>query len=214
MQLINLLVGGPTAEWPAALKHRQIVGPWIGADRGNLRLLKLGIIPQLAIGDFDSMTHQEFMGMKNQVPELRIFDTHKDNTDTELALKIALDHFHARHIHIYGATGGRIDHFLSNLFMVLEPRFRKFAERVILIDRKNTISFYLPGRHRIDKEPDKKYLAFIPLGGMHVSLSHVEYPLDHHGIGFPRSYSSNEFIGNYAKFNFDRNVMCVIQSKD
>lgn len=214
MRLVNLLVGGPTAEWPVALKQGRIKGPWIGADRGNLRLLKLGVVPKLAVGDFDSMTHQEFTWVKKRVPKLLTFSTHKDNTDTELVLKAALDRFRARQIHIYGATGGRIDHFLSNLLMVLEPRFRKFAERIKLIDRKNIIGFYLPGTHQVNKRLNKKYLAFIPLGRMHVSLWHVEYPLNHHWIDFPRSYSSNEFMGSYARFSFDRNVMCVIQSQD
>ncbi|XIF20286.1 MAG: thiamine diphosphokinase [Acetilactobacillus jinshanensis] len=214
MKLINLLVGGPTAEWPQALKKGQIKGPWIGADRGNLRLIKLGIDPMVAIGDFDSMNPNELKLVKQHVKDVRSFDTHKDFTDTELLLMAAIRDYDPELIRIYGATGGRIDHFLSNLFMVLEPRFRKYAERIKMIDDKNAIGFYLPGSHVIDKEPDKKYLAFVPLGGMHVSLSHVEYPFDHHWIGFPRSYSSNEFIGNYAKFSFDQNIMCVIQSKD
>ena len=214
MKRLNLLVGGPTAEWPQALKKGQIKGPWIGADRGNLRLIKLGIDPLVAIGDFDSMTAAELRLVKRHVNDVRSFNTHKDFTDTELLLMAAIQDYDPDTIRIYGATGGRIDHFLSNLLMVLEPRFRKYAERIKLIDAKNSIGFYLPGRHRVNKEPDKRYLAFVPLGGMHVTLDHVEYPLNRHWIGFPRSYSSNEFIGNYARFGFDRNIMCVIQSKD
>ena len=214
MKRINLLAGGPVAEWPQELRMGQIHGPWLGADRGNLRLLKLGIQPLVAIGDFDSLNSAEFRIVKQRVNDVRTFNSHKDFTDTELLLMTAIHDYHPQSIVIYGATGGRIDHFLSNLFMVLEPRFRPFAEKIKLIDAKNTISFALPGHHQIRREPDKSYLAFVPLGGMHVSLSHVEYPLNHHWIGFPRSYSSNEFIGNYARFSFDQNVMCVIQSRD
>ena len=46
---LNVLVGGPTQQWPDTLKSGQIEGPWIGVDRGAIRLLQLGIKPEIAV---------------------------------------------------------------------------------------------------------------------------------------------------------------------
>ena len=40
MQKINLLVGGPKTEWPTELVNGKIKGPFIGVDRGALKLLE------------------------------------------------------------------------------------------------------------------------------------------------------------------------------
>ncbi|GLB46815.1 thiamine pyrophosphokinase [Philodulcilactobacillus myokoensis] len=214
MTTVNLLVGGPTEFWPTSLKKHQFNGKWVGADRGNLRLIKMGITPSIAIGDFDSMNQDELNLVKHHVKTIISSSPIKDDTDTELGLKITMDHFNFDQINIFGATGGRIDHFLTNLFMMLEPRFRPIVPKVKIIDNQNTINFYLPGKHFIDKENDKHYLAFVPLETMHLTLNDEKYRLNHRLVKYPTSYSSNEFIGQRNHFEFDHGILCVIQSKD
>ncbi|MHA8111074.1 thiamine diphosphokinase [Lactobacillaceae bacterium Melli_B4] len=211
---LNLLVGGPTENWPQSLVDHQIKGDWIGVDRGNLRLIELGIDPRYAIGDFDSMSAAELTLVERHVANVKHYQSEKDDTDTQLGVKAALEDFHADSLDIYGATGGRIDHFLANFLMVLELRFRAYAPKIRLIDAQNTISYFLPGEHMLKKEPDKKYLAFVPLTPMHLTLLDEKYKLDHFPIQNPVSLASNEFIGDTAHFEFDDGVIAVIQSKD
>ena len=52
MTHVNIMAGGPQACLPAAWE--QLPGVWIGVDRGTLRLVRAGIHPELAVGDFDS----------------------------------------------------------------------------------------------------------------------------------------------------------------
>lgn len=213
----NILVGGPTERWPEILKNdpKAIPGNWIGVDRGSFRLLKMGIIPKIAIGDYDSLIASERDWLEQNVKDIRYSIPEKDDTDTELGLKVALFDVNASEIVIYGTTGGRIDHELVNLFMLLEPRFRPFAERVTLIDKQNTIRFYLPGHHTIQKEPDKKYLAFVSLTKVdNLTLFDEKYQLDHFSSDDPISWASNEFIGDHATFSFQSGLVAVIQSKD
>lgn len=59
-----VLLGGPKEDWPQDIKERfvsaQKAGDLIiGVDRGALFLLELGIRPDVAIGDFDSLKAEE-----------------------------------------------------------------------------------------------------------------------------------------------------------
>ncbi|MDT7014287.1 thiamine diphosphokinase [Levilactobacillus namurensis] len=211
----NLLVGGPKANWPQALTDQEITGPWIGVDRGTLRLIGLNIQPVAAIGDFDSLQEPELQLVRRNVKDIRQAQPEKDFTDTQMAVMVAFRDYHADRVDIYGATGGRLDHFMANLFLVLEPQYKKYANQIRLIDRQNTITFYLPGHYRLQKEADKKYLAFIPLTPIdHLSLFDEKYPLHDEPIPYPISFASNEFIGETGTFQFDTGLLCVIQSCD
>lgn len=215
MTKFNLLVGGPTSEWPDALKAGEIEGPWVGVDRGTLRLIEMGIHPVVAVGDFDSMTKTEFNRLYEVVDDIRTAIPEKDETDTEMAITVAIKDYHASQLDVFGATGGRLDHFLANLWLVLRPQYREFAPHIRLIDRQNTITFYLPGEYEIHREPDMKYLAFVPLeavGGL--VLTDEKYTLRKTDIPFPLSLASNEFVGNVGHFKFDSGLVAVIQSRD
>lgn len=215
MKVLNLLVGGPIDLWPDDLKAGRIKGNWIGIDRGNLHLIDMGIDPLVAIGDFDSLKPEELQLVKEHIHDIRQSIPEKDDTDTQLGLKVAIEEHHADRLDIYGATGGRLDHFLANLWMVLEPRFKKYAPKIRLLDRQNTITFFLPGEYEIVKEPDKKYLAFVALTPMaHLTLFDEKYKLHDYQVKRPISLASNEFVGETARFKFASGVMCVIQSKD
>ena len=117
-------------------------------------------------------------------------------------------------VHVYGATGGRLDHLLANIWLVLDPVFRPWAPQIKLIDNQNTVQFFLPGDYQISKEPDKRYLAFVPLMPMHLTLPDEKYQLDGAYNDYPISWASNEFNGNTGHFSFDTGVLAVIQSKD
>ncbi len=215
MKVLNLLVGGPIELWPDSLKAGTVAGDWIGIDRGNLHLIEKGIDPIVAIGDFDSLKPAELKLVQDHIPDIRRSIPEKDDTDTQLGLKVAIEEHHADRLDIYGATGGRLDHFLANLWMVLEPRFEKYAPKIRLIDCQNTFTFYLPGEYVIDKEPDKSYLAFVPLTPMkHLTLFDAKYTLDDYQVKRPMSLASNEFVGETTRFKFNEGIMCVIQSKD
>ncbi|KRL07726.1 thiamine diphosphokinase [Liquorilactobacillus hordei] len=213
---INLLVGGPVSEWPDELLERNTDKIWVGADRGALRLVKKGIQPAIAIGDFDSSTKEEQDLIRENSKKVYTAKPEKDDTDTELSLKIIFESFqNISRINIFGATGGRIDHLLANLFFVLRKPFYEYADKIYIFDRFNTINFYKPGSYAIQKEKDKKYLAFVPMSGVEkLSLVDEKYRLDEKSFKIPVSLASNEFIGEKGHFSFTTGVVCVIQSKD
>ncbi|WP_436651622.1 thiamine diphosphokinase [Latilactobacillus sakei] len=216
MKRVNLLAGGPVDQWASELATITTVpGQWITADRGTLRLLQQGVTPTIAVGDFDSITPAEKEQVLAAVSDIRSVQAEKDETDTQLALSIAFEELQADRVVVYGATGGRIDHFLANLFMAVEECFRTVLNRIEMRDRQNTIQFYAPGTYELTKEADKKYLAFIPLvPTTDLNLVDEKYPLTHFDTTVPISWASNEFIGEKAHFNFKTGIVAVIQSKD
>ena len=210
--IVNLLVGGPTANYPADLTT--IPGPWVGADRGALRLVTRGIQPVMVVGDFDSIDAAELQTVKDALVGAIVVKPDQDHTDTQLAIKSIFEQLQPDEVHLYGATGGRLDHLLANMWLVLDPVFRQWAPQIKLIDKQNSVRFFLPGDYQITKEADKRYLAFVPLMPMHLTLPDEKYQLDAAYNAYPISWASNEFSGNTGHFSFDAGVLAVIQSRD
>lgn len=214
MERLRLLIGGPISEWPEELAKGTLAGPWAAADRGAHRLLALGHVPVLTVGDFDSMTPSEREQTLAQLPRVVSAKPEKDETDTELLLDIVERELQPDLIEIYGATGGRIDQLLSNIWIFTQPRFQQLATKVILIDRTNRVSFYLPGTHAITHTPGMNYLGFMPLTPVTgLTLIDEKYKLTN-WQGNPFSFSSNEFDGDVNHFSFESGMVAVIESRD
>lgn len=80
----------------------------IAADAGYLHLMRIGVEPDLVIGDFDSL------GAAPERPNVIVCPVKKDDTDTLIAVRRALDRGFSK-IMIFGGTGGRLDHTLANI---------------------------------------------------------------------------------------------------
>ena len=145
----------------------------------------------------------------------RIAVPEKDDTDTELCLRLIEQRFHPDLISIYGATGGRIDHLLANLFCLLRPEFLNMISKVEFIDKNNVIRFYNPGEHEIKQIEGMRYLAFVSMGPVDdLNLYDEKYRLRHADLSRVISLASNEFVSETAHFSFKNGNVCVIWSKD
>lgn len=101
------------------LRERPADGDFvIAADAGYRTCRRLGIVPDLLLGDFDSMEEP------TDFPRVRRVPVEKDDTDTMLAVKTALEQGCST-VYLYGGTGGRrLDHTLANLQSLLYLRRR------------------------------------------------------------------------------------------
>lgn len=81
----------------------------LAADGGYRALYSLGYMPDLLLGDFDSLGD---LPLPADLPVVR-FPVRKDDTDTGLALRHGLD-LGFRDFALYGCAGGRVDHLLAN----------------------------------------------------------------------------------------------------
>lgn len=89
----------------------------IAVDAGFAHLEAIGIVPDMAVGDFDSL------GYVPQCRRVSRFPVKKDKSDMELALEKAVAWDHDELV-VYGALGGRLDHTVANLQL-----FAKFSEQ-------------------------------------------------------------------------------------
>jgi thiamine pyrophosphokinase len=101
------------------LRERPAEGDYvIAADAGYRVCQQLDIIPDLLLGDFDSMEAPTDFANIRRVP------VEKDDTDTMLAMKTGLSN-ECTEFFLYGGTGGkRLDHTLANLQSLLYLRRR------------------------------------------------------------------------------------------
>lgn len=105
----------------------------ICADGGYDHAVKIGIKPDIVLGDMDSV--------RNDYSDERYekFPVEKDWTDSELAVNYVIDRGFDSAV-LLGCTGTRGDHSLSNIFLL--RHLEKNGVSAVLIDDNNMI--YMP----------------------------------------------------------------------
>ena len=106
------------------------------ADGGAESALKLKIIPQYIIGDFDSINPETLNYFKNKSVLIKI--KRQNDTDVEKCLKTAINK-NFEEVILLGAAGSRLDHTFCNLGIVL-----KFFNRIKIqiVHQKSVLSAY------------------------------------------------------------------------
>lgn len=89
----------------------------ICADNGIKHARKLGVCPDLILGDFDSCDQEDLAYFEAQNVKVQRVPTMKDETDTELAIDTALIKG-ATEIDVFGGVGSRMDHSLGNIHLL------------------------------------------------------------------------------------------------
>ncbi|MCM3569107.1 thiamine diphosphokinase [Neobacillus mesonae] len=213
--IINILAGGPEDHLPD-LHHyigKNVI--WVGVDRGVFHLLKRNIKPDIAFGDFDSVSREELTYIEEEVKELKRYHPIKDETDMELALNWALME-KPDTIRLFGATGGRLDHLFANVQLLIQPLKAGQKTDIFLIDRYNEIFLRAPGTYTI-KKTEEKYISFVPLtlDVSNLTLEGFKYPLKDRHISLGSTLCiSNELISECGTFSFSEGILIVIRSHD
>lgn len=104
MKKCFIIAGGPFDGFFDEISNNDLV---ITADRGFDHAKKIDIIPDIAIGDFDSTEKPDF---ENTIALNPI----KDVTDTVAAINLAIEKGY-KNICVYGGLGGRESHTISNI---------------------------------------------------------------------------------------------------
>ncbi|WP_237662011.1 thiamine diphosphokinase [Sutcliffiella horikoshii] len=212
--IIHIVAGGPKDRIPDLhhLEEENVI--WVGVDRGVAYLLEQNIQPAKAFGDFDSITSRELHDIKVKLPHAEVYPSEKDETDTEIAVNWALDH-DPELIRIFGGTGGRLDHFLGNIQLML-----KGMERHTLIeihDIQNQLYALKEGTYSIMKDDSLPFISFMPITPhvKGITLVGFKYPLEKKNIRFGDTLCiSNELEVESGTFSFDEGILMVIRSRD
>jgi thiamine pyrophosphokinase len=93
----------------------------VAVDGGADTLARLGITPQMLVGDLDSISSRARAELEAKGVEIVLLPVAKDETDTEAALRLMVERG-AKDIIVFGALGGpRLDHLVGNLLLLTSP---------------------------------------------------------------------------------------------
>ncbi|MGI8588018.1 MAG: thiamine diphosphokinase [Chloroflexia bacterium] len=187
-----IVAAGPEAalpDWPWLPRPDLVVA----ADGGLTHALALGLVPAVALGDFDSLDQATLAEFEAAHPEATIrhyVHELKVETDTEAAVVAAVQ-ARATEIVLTGVLGGRWDHSLANLLLLTHPLLAQVQARIITAD---TEIFLLRGHtNRQIHGRIGDLVSLLPLDTVEgVTLSGLEYPLLEETLygGFGRGVSN------------------------
>ena len=205
---IGVLAGGDSSLLP---KNQDI---YLGVDGGCLKLLEQGLSLDIAVGDFDSVSEVDLRKVQAQAKQVVQSVPEKNDTDLELALKTVFEDYPDAAVTVYGAFGGRLDHFLSNIFLPTDPDLAPYMEQIQLVDEQNRLVFRPAGSHEIQPDPTMTYVGFMPVGEGRLEITGAKYPLHSENYFLKAMYGSNEFLDQAIQVSLDRGYLVIVYSKD
>jgi thiamine pyrophosphokinase len=188
----------------------------IGADGGTRHFESAGRLPDLVCGDADSLDADELQRLRDRGTAVELHPSDKDESDTELCVRAALERGAAQ-IVILGALGGsRVEHGIANQLLLAAPLLDGM-DAVMLhgatsIRRIGTVEG--PGRVEIDGTAED-FVSLLPLDDpvTGVSTDGLRYPLSAEAlaIGSTRGLS-NELTGHHAAVTTTGGRLLVIHT--
>ena len=189
----------------------------IACDAGFVYAQQLGILPDLIVGDFDSLSDAGpvFMSALQEIADndpdrIVKLNIKKDDTDTIRAIKIALEKGYKK-FYLYGALGGkRIDHSLANIQALLFIKhnggrgYIMDADKMLMVAENETIRF-----HR----GNSGYLSIFSLSekAKGVTLKGLMYTMENGYLtnDFPLGVSNEFVIDEEAEITVEEGTLLV-----
>lgn len=208
-----LFAGAAITDYSFCEKYLQNADWIICCDGGMHHAKALGITPDYIVGDFDSVRPEVLEEYRNMGISIRQFPTHKNETDMQLGMLLALE-LGATELVLIGGIGDRFDHTLANAHLLLY--LLKKGVRGILVNEKNRVEL-------IDKEVTLygkagDLVSTIPLSMQveGVTLEGLEYPLVDYDLALDDKLVavSNVMTGTEAKVKIRKGYLFVMKTRD
>lgn len=178
----------------------------IAADSGFSLLKRMGMMPDLVLGDFDSLTEDKPTGC-----EILTAAAEKDDTDTMLAVKTALSRGYSD-ITIAGSIGGRLDHTFANIQSLAYIVDNGGSGR--LVGESDTAEIFGVGEYRFRKNESMYFSVFSYSEEAVVTTKGTKYDLDSYRLtsSFPLGVS-NEILSSECILKIEKGRVLIIFSK-
>ena len=188
----------------------------IAADRGVEFFKGTDWQPEVAVGDFDSLSAEGALYLQGlRETEIMRLKPEKDDSDTQSAVNHMIREG-AKEILIFGATGTRLDHVLANLGLL--SMGKEQGVQIVLADQWNYITLVESGTVLKKEEQFGKYVSFFSVGGdvAGLSLKGFKYPLNRYHLTVADSglTVSNEITEETAEITYDSGQLLMIMSRD
>lgn len=182
----------------------------ICADGGVEYALKAGYVPDIVIGDLDSISKESESKLKRQKVEFVKHPKDKDESDGELVISYAVDQGFKKII-IFGLLGKRLDHVITNILSLTvnhdcDIRFVEGNQEIFVISEYAEIKGKVGNR-----------LSLIPIAGdvEGVMTKGLKFSLKNETLKFGYSRGiSNAFIDQSVKVKVQKGCLLAIHGRD
>ena len=180
----------------------------IACDGGYAHAVESGVRPDLVVGDFDS-----YDGRLDPTLKIVRVPCEKDDTDTMLAIKIALEDGY-RDFMLLGATGGRLDHLYANL-QAAAFAVANGGCRVTIHDSETMLYFLTEGSITLPRREGWSLSVFAVSDTCEdVCITGGKYALNHAVVTntFPIGMS-NQWAAEEAKISVGKGILMVMSAR-
>lgn len=209
----GLIVGSGEIENHELLKEVvEKVDYVICADGGANYLIKIGLMPDLVVGDLDSIEKETLEILKEKKIKIIKHSEEKDYTDTELSIQYLVDK-KVKEIILMGVIGSRLDHTLANVFLLNNLLDIGIESRII--SDKNLV--YITNEKLVLEKMKNSFVSIIPINseGAILTLKGFKYETKKEKFSFSSSYGiSNEIVEEKGIIEVYKGNCLVIVSKD
>lgn len=198
---ICYIIGAAPTQLPAIQKRPSDL--LIAADGGLDTCRKAGLVPDLIVGDFDSL------GAVPTEKNVVMLPVEKDDTDTAHALALAEERGFRRFV-IFGALGGsRMDHSFANF--ALAASAAKAGSRCWLVEKNTIVTAITDGECRFPAGMQGDVSVF-PFGGAAKGVTEegLKYTLHHADLAGDCALGvSNSFTGDTANIRVEDGTLLI-----
>ncbi len=200
-----VVTAGPAPVGPVALPPADLV---VAADGGAERAAALGLVPDVLVGDMDSINPAALGDLEAAGVRVVRHPADKDETDLELAMAEAI-RLGATSVTVLTDQSGRPDHAFANLLVAASDRWADTAVDVVLGPSRAWVV-----RSRLDLAvPIGSTVSLLSLGGpaCGVVTSGLRWPLAEEALepGSGRGLS-NEVVSTPASVCLESGTLLVL----
>ncbi len=179
------------------------------ADGGTRHALAMEIRPDLVVGDLDSLPSADLEYLRALECTIEQHPRDKDETDLELALRVA-QRLQMTEVLLVAGMGGRLDQSIANLLLLAGPQFSDLRLSLAVGDQT---AWIIRERLVVHGHPGDTVstLALSPtVEGLTYSAG-LSWPLKEQTLAFGSSRGiSNELVANRAEISLISGVLLVI----
>jgi thiamine pyrophosphokinase len=177
----------------------------VAVDSGAEHAYKLFLKPDLIIGDLDSIDEKTIKRAEKDSIQILKYETNKNETDFELALKHVLDQS-IKDITIIGGEYGEIDHLFSVLTVIISYQNDELISWI-----HGNQSIIIPNSKKIKIGNNVKF-SILPFTDLkNLNISGAQWNLKNENIKFGKSFTlRNISIDKNIEVSVDDGKFCLI----
>lgn len=207
-----IVVSGGIIDSPEFLKLKieEAGNPQIICADGAARHLRaVEIVPSIIVGDMDSVDPEALEYFDKAGCDILTYSKDKDKTDTEIALEYAMS-LKPDDIWILGALGGRIDHALANISLLVMCAEKGMSARII----DTNCELFIVGESCTINGQKEDTISLIPMSSdvRGITIEGFRYPISNSSMKIGRPYGvSNRLAGITGKISVKSGYLLVIR---